>query len=154
MALAPKGKENNKNLSVKPVESNIVEKKEVSDLTQEKGNVVKVTNTAVKLVEIIFKKEEKRNISVKVQIMEKSPDEPLPIITKENGEYSLNSLNEICKKLFLKKDDDPKIKSCKEFGVVQKKITKEERMEEETCHGDVMGQIDNAIDGDMLSGDK
>jgi hypothetical protein len=41
-----------------------------------------------------------------------------------------------------------------DFGVGQKKITKEERMEEEFCHGEAMGQMEDCVGKDILDGDK
>jgi hypothetical protein len=56
----------------------------------------------------------------------------LPELTKTENGYKFDSSNEMCRKLFLKKDeDDPIMKLNDSFGIVQKKVTREEKMEEE-----------------------
>jgi hypothetical protein len=97
----------------------------------------------------------KRNISVKPKVVDDQTEVPLPVLVKDEEGYKLESQNELYKNLFLKVDeDDPVIKKCNDYGTVKKKVSKEEKMEEECCHGDAMGQLEDVVDKEMLSGDK
>jgi hypothetical protein len=67
----------------------------------------------------------------------------------------LESKDKLCQKIFFKKDEyGPVIKTFNNFEFVQKKVTKEERMEEEFSHGEAMGQMESSINDEILDGDK
>jgi hypothetical protein len=51
--------------------------------------------------------------------------------------------------------DDPRIQHVGKFEAVPENLlTEKEIIEEEVCHGDNMGQTEDIIGEDMLSGDK
>jgi hypothetical protein len=155
MALDAKEKSTeNKTITI-PTEAPYIEEKVNETM---KGNAIELKTivSKVKPAEIILKVAEKKNVQVKVNLMKDLPDILLPSIVKEDDQYKLETSDEICRNFFLKKeDDDPKIAVTNKFEVVEKeKPTEEEMMEEETCHGEDMGQLNDPFGKKMLMGSK
>jgi hypothetical protein len=62
------------------------------------------------------------NIEVKVQEKRSQAEIPLPMLTKSDEGYEMLTQDEMCKKLFLKVDeDDPVIKLPDKFEMIEKK---------------------------------
>jgi hypothetical protein len=105
--------------------------------------------------EINRRKSEKMGIMVKTLEFNDQEVVPLPMLVKEENTYKIVTQNETSKKIFLKEnEDDPVIKPCDKFEIVEKKTLEKDEMEERFCHGEAMGQLNDVIDDDMLSRDK
>jgi hypothetical protein len=75
---------------------------------------------------------------------------PEPEIIKEDGEYRIIrkiSLTETQLKL---DEDDPIVPIPKDLSCPEKKVTKEEIIEELCCHGEAMGTLTDAFEGEMV----
>jgi hypothetical protein len=120
--------------------------------TEEK---TKVERTKTEPINFVFKKAEEKKVQVRIAELRKLPEISLPVLTKENGKYNIESSNDMCKKLFLKKDDDdPMIREIDNYETIpERSPTEEEIMEEDVCHGNGMWQVKDTIDDEMLPGE-
>jgi hypothetical protein len=100
---------------------------------------------------------ETKQMNIEVKTVKKIVDEeeiPEPKIIKEDGVYKVikeNPDSEIMKELL---EDDPVIKIPEDLSCEEKKFTKEEIIEEATCHGEIMGKFSDAVDESMVGGDR
>jgi hypothetical protein len=78
---------------------------------------------------------------------------PNPEIVKENGEYKIIEKTPLTDVQIELQKDDPIIPLPKDLSCPEKKVTKEEKIEELCCHGEAMGNFIDAFEGKLVEGD-
>jgi hypothetical protein len=99
-------------------------------------------------------KNNKEDIQVKINF-KKDEIIPSPKLVKDEQGYRLESQNTVYQNIYLSRDeDDPVIVKPTEYVSVDKKIRKEDKLEEQCCHGETMDDSQINDKSEMLEGDK
>jgi hypothetical protein len=88
-----------------------------------------------------------------VQKIDEKAKVPDPKIVKENDNYVVIKEEHDSELMKILLEDDPIIEIPKDLSFSERKITKEERMEELTCHGDAMDELKDSVEDTMVGRD-
>jgi hypothetical protein len=149
-------KDSESDIQVTEAESNL-SKHVDSDMAVNSIVEEKVTEAKVEPIELYnYCNENIIRTEVQVNIKFENRTIPPPTLTKTEQGYELKSHDVVYQNLYLKKDeDDPVIVHPNEYTNVVRKVTREEIMEEECCHGEAMGNLETEKNNpEMLGGDK
>jgi hypothetical protein len=96
----------------------------------------------------------KTNLSTNIDF-KKNEIIPPPILVKDEQGSRLESQNVVYQNIYLSRDeDDPVIVKPAEYVSVEKKTRKEDKLEEQCCHGEAISDLQINDKSEMLEGDK
>jgi hypothetical protein len=93
---------------------------------------------------------------IEVKVAKKDIDNevvPEPKIIANGGILILKEAKDMFRERKELMEDDPVIKMPEDLSCLERKVKKEEKVEELTCHGDAIGELKNSVDESMVDGD-